>query len=375
MHWRERLADGALAAVAFLLSALVAHEATPDPALREVDAVAYLLLAVYSGSIVLRSGRPVLAVALGFAAGLAYAAADYPPALTPVALLSVHSAGAQLDTRPARRLLLAAVAVATLGTTVGPGPTSVSVPLVVWGAWVLGRFRWDERVYTEALEAKNRELEAAQHELARQAVTEERLRIARELHDVVAHSMSVVALQAGTGRMVAAQDASAAAQALETIETTSRGALREMRQLLGLLRSGDGAEPEALGPAPGLGDLPALVGEMAKSGLDVALRIAGDRPAVPAGVDLSAYRVVQEALTNVLKHAGATRAVVEVAYGDREVTVVITDDGRGAEGPLTGGHGLVGMRERVAVHGGRLDAGPGAAGGFSVTACFPLDGG
>jgi signal transduction histidine kinase len=372
MHWRDLVADGALAVVAFMLSAVVAAESPHDPALRDPDAIAFLLLAAYSGSVVLRSRRPVLAVALGFAAGLAYAAADYPRALTPVALFSVYSAGALLDTRPARRLLVAAVAVAALGATVGPGPTSLGVPLVVWGAWMLGRFRWDERRYTEALEVKNRELEQAQHDLARQAVTEERLRIARELHDVVAHSMSVVALQAGTGRMVAAGDAGAAQQALATIETTTRGALREMRQLLGVLRSGEGQEPGALGPAPGLADVPALVAEVATSGLDVELRVHGERPDVPAGVDLSAYRVVQEALTNVLRHAGAGHAVVDIGYTEGHVTVAVVDDGGGPFTPPVPGHGLTGMQERVAVHGGRLDLGPGPDGGFSVTARFPL---
>jgi signal transduction histidine kinase len=372
MHWRDLVADGALAVVAFMLSAVVAAESPHDPALRDPDAIAFLLLAAYSGSVVLRSRRPVLAVALGFAAGLAYAAADYPRALTPVALFSVYSAGALLDTRPARRLLVAAVAVAALGATAGPGPTSLGVPLVVWGAWMLGRFRWDERRYTEALEAKNRELEQAQHDLARQAVTEERLRIARELHDVVAHSMSVVALQAGTGRMVAAGDAGAAQQALATIETTTRGALREMRQLLGVLRSGEGQEPGALGPAPGLADVPALVAEVATSGLDVELRVHGERPDVPAGVDLSAYRVVQEALTNVLRHAGAGHAVVDIGYTEGHVTVAVVDDGGGPFTPPVPGHGLTGMQERVAVHGGRLDLGPGPDGGFSVTARFPL---
>jgi signal transduction histidine kinase len=372
MDRRGLLVDVGVAAVALVVSAVVAGDAGPDPAVREADVAAYLLIAVYSGSVVLRRWSPAVAVAVGFAAGLAYAAAGYPQALTPIAVLSVYSAAVDLDRRSGRRLIIPAVAVASLGTTLGPGPTSLGVPLLVVGAWMLGRSGRDRRLYTEALERKNRELEAARHELARQAVTDERLRIARELHDVVAHSLSVVAVHAGTGRMVAGQDAAAAAQALETIETTSRSALREMRQLLGVLRSGDGSEPGALGPAPGLADLPALVGEVAKSGLDVELRVSGERPAVPSGVDLSAYRVVQEALTNVLKHAGAAKAVVEVAYRDWEVTVAIADDGGGAAEPLTGGHGLVGMRERVAVHGGQLHVGPGPTGGFSVRARFPL---
>ena len=204
-------------------------------------------------------------------------------------------------------------------------------------------------------------------------MTEERLRIARELHDVVAHSMSVVAVHAGSGRMVAKEDPAAAERALGTIEATTRSALGEMRRLLGVLRGGDGDGAATLEPSPGLADLDALVEDVGRSGAHVELRVQGERTVVPPGVDLSAYRVVQEALTNVIKHAGPARAVVEVRYTDTDVTVDVTDDGRG--GPATtarGGHGLVGMRERVAVHGGALDAGPRERGGFHVSARFPL---
>ena len=374
MDRRALVVDVPLAAVAFAISASVLAAAPAEPALRGADAAGYLLLAAYSWSVVLRRRYPVPAVALGLGAGFLYAAADYPLALTPVALFSVYTAAVRLDERVSRRLLVAGVIVAAIGTTVGPGPVNPGVPLLVAGAWVLGNSARARRLYTEALEAKNRQLEQAQHELARQAVTEERLRIARELHDVVAHAMSVVAVHAGSGRMVAAGDAAAAERALETIETTTRAALREMRQLLGVLRAGEGPEPSALGPAPGLGDVPTLVAEVAKSGVDVELRVSGDRPAVPAGVDLSAYRVVQEALTNMLKHAGAAKAFVDVRYGERQVAVTVVDDGQGPGEPSTGGHGLVGMQERVAVHGGQLEVGPGPDGGFSVSARFPLGG-
>jgi signal transduction histidine kinase len=244
---------------------------------------------------------------------------------------------------------------------------------VAAAAWFLGHYVQTRRQYTESLEAQNRVLEQARHDLARQAVVEERLRIARELHDVVAHSMSVVAVHAGSGRMVAAEDPAAAERALATIEVTTRSALREMRRLLGVLRSAGAEEPAALEPAPGLADLDALVAQVTRSGVDVELRVEGRRTAVPAGVDLSAYRVVQEALTNVIKHAGPARTVVEVRYTDTAVTVEVVDDGQGAATPAAaGGHGLVGMRERVAVHGGVLDVGPGDAGGFHVSARFPV---
>ncbi|HWI04895.1 MAG TPA: histidine kinase dimerization/phosphoacceptor domain-containing protein, partial [Acidimicrobiales bacterium] len=255
MDRRAFLVDGAVALAAFVLGTVIVSAAVGAKELRDPDALAYALIATHSASLILRRPRPVAAVALSLATALAYAAAEYPPALAPVALLTVYTAAARLDERAGRRLLVVAFVVAALTSTLGPGPTNTSIPLLVAGAWFLGNSVRARRRYTEALEAKNRQLQQAQHDLARQAVTDERMRIARELHDVVAHSMSVVALHAGTGRMVAAHDPAAAERALATIEATTRSALGEMRRLLGVLRSGDGNEPAALGPAPGMGDL------------------------------------------------------------------------------------------------------------------------
>ena len=175
--------------------------------------------------------------------------------------------------------------------------------------------------------------------MADRAVTEERLRIARELHDVVAHTMSVVAVHAGTGRMVADDDPAAARQALATIETTTRSALVEMRRMLGVLRGSDGEQPGTLAPAPGLGDLDALVADVVRSGVTVEVRVEGDRADVPAGVDLAAYRIVQEALTNVIKHAGRVRATVAVRYTDDAVTVEVDDEGRPGDDSAIGAGG------------------------------------
>jgi signal transduction histidine kinase len=212
--------------------------------------------------------------------------------------------------------------------------------------------------------------------LARRAVVEERLRLARELHDVVAHAMSVIAVQSGVGAHVADTQPEEAAKALAAIEATSRAALEELRRLLGVLRQED--EPQGdLAPVPGLADLEGLLAEVAKTGLAVKLQVHGTRPSLPAGVDLSAYRIVQEALTNVVKHAGPARAQVTVGYHDQNVTVEVTDDGRGAmtsasDGRVGSGHGLIGMRERVAAFGGNLEVGPGLDGGFRVAARLPL---
>jgi signal transduction histidine kinase len=372
MDRRGLLVDLLVALAAFAVSAALLVGAGDDAGSLDPDVVAFVLVAVYSGSVVLRRSHPVAAVGLGLAAGLAYAGAGYPVALTPVVALSMYSAGAGLAEPASRRVLAGAVVLTAVAATVGPGATSTSPPLIAAAAWFLGHYVRARRTYTESLEAKNRALEQAQHDLARQAVTEERLRIARELHDVVAHSMSVVAVHAGSGRLVAAQDPAAAERALATIETTTRSALVEMRRLLGVLRSST-EEPAALEPAPGLGDLDALVGEVVRSGVDVELIVEGAADAVPPGVGLSVYRVVQEALTNVIKHAGPARAVVRISYAGSAVTVDVADDGRGGAAPVvSGGHGLMGMRERVAVHGGALDAGPGAAGGYHVTARFPV---
>jgi signal transduction histidine kinase len=188
--------------------------------------------------------------------------------------------------------------------------------------------------------------------------------------------MSVIAVQSGVGAHVANTRPKEAAKALAAIEATSRSALEELRRLLGVLRQED--EPQgALAPVPGLGDLDGLLAEMGKAGLAVKLQINGTRPPVPAGVDLSAYRIVQEALTNAVKHAGPAHAQVVVGYRDQEVAVEVIDDGRGtvtsaSDGRVGTGHGLIGMRERVAAFGGDLEVGPRPGGGFRVAARLPL---
>jgi signal transduction histidine kinase len=246
----------------------------------------------------------------------------------------------------------------------------------VAAAWLLGHFAHNYRAYAARLEERTAELERAREELARRAVTEERLRLARELHDVVAHAMSVIAVQSGVGTHVADTQPKEAAKALVAIEATSRTALTELRRLLGVLRQEN--EPQgALAPVPGLGDLDSLLAEAGKAGLAVRLQVHGTRPPLPAGVDLSAYRIIQEALTNVVKHAGPARAQVVIGYRDQEIRVEVTDDGRGtvtsvSDGRVGTGHGLIGMRERVQAFGGDLEAGPRPGGGFRVAARLPF---
>jgi signal transduction histidine kinase len=206
---------------------------------------------------------------------------------------------------------------------------------------------------------------------AREAVVEERARIARELHDAIAHNVSMMVVQAGAERRVLDGTGGTTREVLETIEQIGRGALTEMRRLVGMLRSDDG---EPLAPQPGLDDLPTLVAQVADAGLAVELHIEGERRALPVGIELSAYRIVQEALTNALKHAGEANASVLVRYGADSLELEIVDDGAGAVQAAVsgGGHGLVGMRERVALYGGRFDAGRSKSGGFSVRVLLPV---
>ncbi|MBW3606819.1 MAG: hypothetical protein KY463_00440 [Actinobacteria bacterium] len=221
------------------------------------------------------------------------------------------------------------------------------------------------------LEERADRLEREREERARVAVAEERARIARELHDVVAHSVSVIAVQTGSLRRRLRHERPAEAEELSAVEQTARQALGEMRRMLGLLRTDD--EGLALAPQPGIEHVNRLVEQVREAGLSVELDVDGARRALPPGVDLAAYRIVQEALTNVLKHAGPARARVAVRFTDRELELAITDDGRGPGGDVNGGgHGLVGMRERVALYGGSLDAAPADAGGFAVRATLPI---
>ncbi|SDQ78463.1 sensor histidine kinase [Quadrisphaera sp. DSM 44207] len=243
------------------------------------------------------------------------------------------------------------------------------------GAWMFGDAAWRDARSRAALAASNEQLRRSREENARRAVLDERVRIARELHDVVAHHVSTMGVQAGAARRVLDTSPDDARAAMAAVEASSRAAVEEMRRLLGVLRAGDAPHgPDALdggpGPAPDLRCLPQLVAEP-RGGLQVDHAEVGTPRPVPPSTSVSAYRVVQEALTNVVRHAGARRASVRLRWLSGAVEVEVVDDGRAAPSG-GGGLGLVGMRERLALHGGLLDVGPRPDGGWRVRARFPL---
>jgi signal transduction histidine kinase len=210
---------------------------------------------------------------------------------------------------------------------------------------------------------------------ARRRLDEERLRIARELHDVVAHTMATINVQAGVAAHVLSTRPEAAAESLQAIKTASKEGLRELRAILNVLRQADDADPTQ--PAPGTAQLTALIDGARRAGLETTLTVTGEPVTLPAAVDLAAYRIVQESLTNTIRHAGPATAAVSLAYHQDELRIDVTDTGRGqsvAALPGQGGHGLAGMRERAASVGGTVETGPGPAGGFRVTARLPLGG-
>ncbi|MEW1656998.1 sensor histidine kinase [Streptomyces sp. NPDC093707] len=253
-----------------------------------------------------------------------------------------------------------------------------TVPFVL--AWVLGDSVRTRRAYWAQLEEKAARLEKEREAQARIAVAAERARIARELHDVVAHNVSVMVVQADGAAYVLDGSPDQARQALETISGTGRQALAEMRRLLGVLRTGEQAEGEEYVPQPGVEQLADLIDQVRGAGLPVDFRVVGEPRPLPSSVELTAYRIVQEALTNTRKHGGpGVSATVRLTYRDDDLDLLVEDDGRGAQHELyeSGGadglgHGLIGMRERVGMVGGLLDAGPRPGGGFRVNAVLPL---
>ncbi|MFI9239360.1 sensor histidine kinase [Streptomyces cinnamoneus] len=345
--------------------------------------------------IALRRKAPERMMLLATAAGVAQLAFDVGPNIWDFAMLVIIYTVASGNTRWASRYaLVACVAAPVLATLRWPDPPEYSstgksimgivfltVPFVL--AWVLGDSVRTRRAYWAQLEERATRLEKEREQQAQIAVTAERARIARELHDVVAHNVSVMVVQADGAAYVLDASPEQAKQALETISGTGRQALAEMRRLLGVLRTDDSGEGGEYVPQPDVEQIGDLVEQVRGAGLPVEFRIEGAPRPLPSGVELTAYRIVQEALTNTRKHGGPdVGASVRLTYFDDGLGLLVEDDGRGAQhelyeaGGADGmGHGLIGMRERVGMVGGTLDAGPRPGGGFRISVLLPIKSG
>lgn len=375
---RPLVVDGAIAAL--LMLALLPGSGAMQP-----DVVGVTLAVAQLLPLVWRRRHPVgVFTVISFACLAQLVLTDVPLTSNAGFLFALYTVSAYAQ----GRVRVVALMVGLLGSALGPldwssnwvairEPTFVMRPVAVLATfvvltWTLGDLMRTRRAYVGELEERARRLEVERDQQARLARAAERARIARELHDVVAHSLSIVVAQADGGLYAGEKDPKAAQSALATIGVTGRQALAEMRRLLGVLHSGgDAAE---MAPQPGLAQLPELVAQVRASGLPVELSIEGREPEISSGAELVVYRIVQEALTNTIRHAGpGARATVQVSYGADSVRVCVSDDGRGAAAADDGqGRGIHGMRERVAVYGGTLSVGPRVGGGFEVVAELPL---
>ncbi len=349
-----------------------------EPQAQPATWLAYLSGAAFTLPIAVHRQYPKQVIAVVSVAVMVYSTGHFNgfpgwSVATLVVLICLHSGRTLGIAALAAGLVSMAVALALQPPSLVSTGTWISVVVLLVLAWLAGENLRAGQDRWSAAEERAQRLEFEREERARQAVSDERLRIARELHDVVAHSMSVIAVQAGVAGHVIDSRPELARTALATVETTARSALVEMRSLLGVLRQGD--EPRAsLTPAPGLAQISQLADDFISSKLDVEVVVDGELDGIPAGTDLSAYRIVQEALTNVLRHGGSP-ARIQIASTGSALTIDVTDPGpvTPQPGSATGtGHGLIGMRERVAVFGGTLSAGPQPGGGFRVSASLPL---
>ncbi len=349
-----------------------------EPGQRRIGGLGWGLIVAAHAPIVWRRVRPIGALWVSVLLTMPYWVLDYPDQPIGSNLLILLYSLAAHSGRPKSVVhfwgtfaVLMSVLVAGVLSHNDDVPW-LAVPaniVVIATVWILGDNLRTRREYLEELEQKAARAEEGQAAEAQRAVNEERTRIARELHDVVAHSMSVMVVQAAAARRVVERNPGDAAAALEAIETTGRESLTEMRRVLGVLRGDD--DTTDLAPAPGLDDFGRLLQQCEDAGLPVDLEVTGEPRRLTPGLELSAYRIVQESLTNSLKHAGPARATVRLHYRPDMLELEVTDDGRGAATGSGSGQGLIGMRERVDAFGGTLAVGPRPGGGFRVSASLP----
>jgi len=342
------------------------------------------LLVVQSVALTFRRRWPMAVYSVVGLGTIAYAWLAYPASVSGIGVLvAIYTVAAHLPLREA--VVAAAIYVVGMASSlIGFAQGSDATPDILFAdflvnllalvlAWTVGVTIRTRRAYVAALEARAEMLEREREDNARLAGALERGRIAREMHDVVAHNVSVMVVQAAAAERLVETDPARATQAMRDVATTGRQAMTEMRRLLGVLRKE--AEPDDMVPQPGVHELRALANTVEDAGMPVELSVQGEERPLPASAALSAYRIVQEALTNSLRHAGPARARVILRYLPDVLEVHVTDNGTGGRQPAeSGGHGLIGMRERVALFGGELTAGPRPEGGFAVVARIPTPG-
>jgi signal transduction histidine kinase len=374
----------ALVAAALAVVAVISLRVATVPAEgREPGIGAFILTLALTLPLAVRRRYPVLVLGVMLLGSLIYAARGYPSANVDffgpvIAFYTVASQTPRVTSVAAGVTLWLAVlvSVAISPTEAGDSSAVLTAAVLIVAVWLFGDGVRQRRHYAQQLETKTYELEAARHELADQAVAQERLRIARDLHDIVAHSISTIVVQASVARDAIDVSRETATQAIERVQAISRGAMVEVRQLLGVLRLPDERRTPP-SPLPRLTDLGHLITQAEDGGITVLSSIEGRESTLPAAVDLAAYRIVQEALTNVVKHASGANACVTLHYGDDTLTVeIVNGTGNPSDRPIApvdrGGLGITGMRERVALLGGRFEAGPRREGGFRVEAVLPL---
>jgi signal transduction histidine kinase len=384
-----RATDGALAVIVFVVSLIaVGASALGEGEDFTIDSIsdrpsgAFAMLAVAAAALLWRRHRPIAVTAFVSAITIGWAIAGYGDGQDLALIVAIYSVGRYTTNHRHSLATVAAVtAVSILGTIIDTNQRIDIAPAIILSGlpWYLGRRIRNRGDYLVLLQERAERLEADQQARARQAVADERSRIARELHDVVAHQVSMMTVQAGAAKTIARDDLDAAIDAMGDVEHAGRQALGELRHLLGVLRT-DNPDDDDLGPQPGLADIPALADQLTHTGADVSLRMEALPAGISAAVDLSAYRIVQESVTNIIKHAGPDPSVhVTIGVDDVGLTINITNTTANAAAPglpdsalPVSGFGIAGMCERATLLGGTLTAAPQPPNHFRVDARIPL---